>query len=501
MVEGTRATHLAQHPADHGLGRLPLPRLLINTFVPLAVCVLPLGPSGPWLALGLATLVVAASLAWRRGELPDLLFLVIAHWVMLAIIPLVGVFESRDALADVPGSPHEAYLLGMLSTVALAAGLRLGREAALHNARPCSLEWPSIDTLDGRRLTITWAASKALELLLLSKFVVGLPVRQQLGALALADDVVLVLVVWRVFARRRIDVWTVTVLALSLASATGAFHAVWAEPFLVILFVGLAVERSLRLRAVVAAMVLVASLLYLGQWWMAARGGLRQSILAGDTSDSWSPRATRLVESARDVGDEELDGSRTALINRIAYLEYFSLTLDNVPEEQPHTQGERLGEAIRHVLMPRVFFPDKTYVTDSALVERYAGVHTDEGTSIGLSFVAEGYIDFGIPGVVLVSLLVGSVMGLSGGVVIRLSPWKPLGFALALSIAMAIYGFGALLLKLIGHRLTVAIVWSCVLLLLGDRIAAWLCGPGRGRLAPVARSVGSDATEALRGSR
>jgi hypothetical protein len=146
--------------------------------------------------------------------------------------------------------------------------------------------------------------------------------------------------------------------------------------------------------------------------------------------------------------------------------------------------------------MPRVLFPDKSYMSDSSLVEEYAGLRVNADTSIGLSFVAEGYIDLGTTGVVVVSLFAGFIMGAAGGFLIRLSPWKPLGNALAISMAMGTYGFGPLLLKLIGHRFTVSIVWTCLLAILGVRIRQWITGwpersVGRGRACrPTAAKAG-----------
>jgi len=95
---------------------------------------------------------------------------------------------------------------------------------------------------------------------------------------------------------------------------------------------------------------------------------------------------------------ESFEIGRDALIYRISYVEYFALSLKQVPAFIPHENGQMLQNAIEHVLKPRILFPDKKVIYDSDITSKYTGITfagRDEGTSFSLGAVAEAYIDFG----------------------------------------------------------------------------------------------------------
>jgi hypothetical protein len=76
-----------------------------------------------------------------------------------------------------------------------------------------------------------------------------------------------------------------------------------------------------------------------------------------------------------------------------------------------------MGAALAHVFMPRVLFPDKPGLpSDSDMVRHYAGVWVagaEQGTSIAFGYVAESYVDFGLPFMFLPMIVWGVFVGLA----------------------------------------------------------------------------------------
>ena len=111
--------------------------------------------------------------------------------------------------------------------------------------------------------------------------------------------------------------------------------------------------------------------------------------------------------------------------------------------------------ALRHIVTPRILFPDKGLVaSDSEMVRKYSGVFvasTEEGTSIAFGYAAESYVDFGLPWMFVPSILFGIVMGLAYRAVFRVIHHRELAVGLACVVFwLALYLFERSWLKTLG---------------------------------------------------
>ncbi|AEE50749.1 hypothetical protein [Haliscomenobacter hydrossis] len=103
-------------------------------------------------------------------------------------------------------------------------------------------------------------------------------------------------------------------------------------------------------------------------------------------------------------------------LDRLQYSQMTQYCMDYVPIGTPHTNGQLWVNAVSHVFMPRILFPDKAILDDTALARKYTGFSwygAGAGTSISLGYVAESYVDFGyflffIP-VVFLGMLIGTI--------------------------------------------------------------------------------------------
>ena len=72
--------------------------------------------------------------------------------------------------------------------------------------------------------------------------------------------------------------------------------------------------------------------------------------------------------------------------------------LKNIPANEPHANGEELYKILEAAFLPRFLAPDKLKAGDNTLFTKYSGIPLREGTSMSLSALGDGYINFGYAG-------------------------------------------------------------------------------------------------------
>jgi hypothetical protein len=101
------------------------------------------------------------------------------------------------------------------------------------------------------------------------------------------------------------------------------------------------------------------------------------------------------------------------MLRRLTYVEFFGVVLTTVPAGIPHEAGALMWDSISRPFMPRLFFPDKAIIDDTARTNfyTYGLAGSDEGTSISLGWIAEMYIDFGEFGMFAAIFAIGYLYG------------------------------------------------------------------------------------------
>jgi hypothetical protein len=118
--------------------------------------------------------------------------------------------------------------------------------------------------------------------------------------------------------------------------------------------------------------------------------------------------------------------------------------------------------AIQHVLMPRFLFPNKPAIHDSYRTRFYTRLHVagpEEGTSVGIGYMGESYVDFGPVGMFTPIFLLGLFYGFIYRWFVQYYELKVIGFAIVTSII--IFGASALEVtntKLVGGNLMCLII-------------------------------------------
>lgn len=162
------------------------------------------------------------------------------------------------------------------------------------------------------------------------------------------------------------------------------------------------VFRGLKIKYLPAGIIGAFFLFQLAVTWTAVKGEYREFLSGGQDVQKVTVSSEDALEQiftlAFSVEDEVFDEAVYSMVDRVGYLDFFSIVIGNVPDNIPHQQGKVWGNAFTHIFKPRIFFPDKPIIDDSEHTREYAGVMVathSMGASHSLGYMADAYIDFG----------------------------------------------------------------------------------------------------------
>lgn len=81
--------------------------------------------------------------------------------------------------------------------------------------------------------------------------------------------------------------------------------------------------------------------------------------------------------------------------------------MKNVPDREPYAKGEQLVQILEAAILPRILAPNKLNAGDREFFMKWAGFRIARGTSMGLSSVGDGYVNFGAVGGAIFMLFYG----------------------------------------------------------------------------------------------
>jgi hypothetical protein len=264
--------------------------------------------------------------------------------------------------------------------------------------------------------------------------------------------------------QRRGSKYLLFVVCVEVIKGFTGFFSDFKEVFIVVLLGMLAARPKLDIRSIMAACAVCSVVVTLGIFWSAIKTQYRDFISQGTREQvvivSLEDRLGYLSDSIRDVDLDMMSRGLDSLLRRVGYVDFLSATLRNVPSHVPFQNGSQIGATILHVLQPRLLFPDKPpLMSDTEVVEKYAGVHfgksSGEGTSVSLGYLAELYIDFGVLGALGVMFCFGAIIGCAVKFLLSsrsLPSIANAGFAVMLVIS--VMQFEVALVKIVGTFVT-----------------------------------------------
>lgn len=178
-------------------------------------------------------------------------------------------------------------------------------------------------------------------------------------------------------------------------------------------------ERYFTTKKLTFIIITLVITLFLGSIWAYVKTDYRKYLTSGE------PIQTSLVSPAQGLSFlsnllsssnlSEIFKSSNLLIERISYIDYFSLVIDRVPNVIPYENGQLTINILKHIFMPRLLDPKKAILDDSKDLGNYTGLlyvpGISQGTSIGMGYFSYIYIDYGRYLMLLVLFFWGLIIG------------------------------------------------------------------------------------------
>lgn len=419
-------------------------------------------------------------LLWRNGEPPVLLFGCMMQWLQAT----AAIFYTNHfgiTLDHAFGSENltVATWLSIAAVLVLGAGIRCAFIGAGESKRT-HLE-SDADRMNINKIFALYSVSFAMAAILNAVAFRYTSITQPLLAIASLKWAVVFLLCYTVLHQRR--GYTLLLACVGLEFVMGSFGVLsnFKNIFFVLVVAAMSSPLALRGRRLTASVVCFVVLFVLGIMWSAIKMDYRV-FLAEETSDDVIPierKFEKLADLVESVTWENFSDGLDAMILRVSYVNYFALALENVPARIPYENGELWIGTIKHVLTPRVLFPSKPILDDSERTRLYTGLQVagmEQGTSIGIGYVGESYVDFGPVLMFLPIFLLGVLYGLIDRFSITKTRYKFLGTALGVSILIFnAFGIETSNIKLVGGVVTATLVGFVIYKIFGTSIMAYLC--------------------------
>lgn len=99
-------------------------------------------------------------------------------------------------------------------------------------------------------------------------------------------------------------------------------------------------------------------------------------------------------------GDNNLIDFKSLAKNNLRINQGYIITniMKMVPAQKPFENGEELKLILESAILPRILAPNKLNAGDQKIFIKYTGLQLNRTTSMGLSSIGDGYINFGIIG-------------------------------------------------------------------------------------------------------
>jgi hypothetical protein len=421
--------------------------------------------SNPILSLvSVAVLAFIVAMLWLPNQPPILLYSMFYQWLQVTMV--VWQANGQDVgVAQMDRSiPLEtAVWYALIGLIVVTGGMRLALSGMKMDVAARAIETAQkvdISKLIGLHIAVSMFATgfwlvvggSALFQVAFAIWQLKMATLFAVGYVALAQ-------------KNRMDVF-VLIFAFEFLSSVGAFFSDFRFPLIVAFLALVAAPGRPGFGRILGMGFLACGAIYAGVLWTAVKDQYRDYATAGSgqhfvSIDSGSARA-KLVTLIGDVNSDVAAAGANQLANRLRYVDYLAHTIAHVPAAVPHENGALLGQAVLHVLTPRILFPDKpALVPDTEMTKKYTGLdlYAAQDTSISIGYFGDAYIDFGWPGMYIALLFVGLLQGFIYRTLVQMRNVHPLlCYGMAASAFLYTALFEITLIKLVGGLLSNFIV-------------------------------------------
>jgi hypothetical protein len=434
----------------------------------------------------LLMLPLLAGLLWFRGEPPVFLFACGIQWLQATTAIFYADFQGMPLAVDSNvGGPkvEEATWLSMAGVLVLAIGMRMA--LFNRNKKIAGQTQQEAHLLQIDRVFILYLLTFAFSIVITPVAWIVPRLTQPLLTLCMMRWVMVFVLAYTVIITKRQYGVLGLVVAFEILMGFTGFFADFKSVFYILLIIlpgaGL-VFKGQRLIWFIALTTLVFTL---AVFWTAIKPEYREYLNQGSGQQEVTvPVMQRLNELGELTGT--LDAAKfnegfDTLLLRISYVQFFAMTIQNVPSNVPYENGQLWWGSIKQVFMPRLFFPNKPALDDSARTQKYAGANVagaEQGASIGIGYMGESYIDFGPAYMFFPILILGAFYGALYRFISSRSSSRIFGLATGTIVVFpAIDAFESSNVKLVGGTVLTLLTMYAFNYIAAARLLTWLKHP------------------------
>jgi hypothetical protein len=362
-----------------------------------------------WLASGVA-LLIGVLLLWTQWSTPVLLWVVGMNW--LPVIADIGLADlgGRNLLETNGGYEAEAVFLSLCSMIALALGMRSGQ--GIFRDKLC---------LPEEKLQQISAARALIAYFLCFPLMVGISVlmrlvpslTQPLLAVGLVKFVIIYVLAAEIFENGQGFGWLIFVLLIETVTGLTGYFADYKEAYFVVFIAMAGSHRRPQIGVTVFGVFSVVIVVWLSLVWTAVKPEYRMWV-SGYTAQQVvvRPLDERIVWMSNHIFSKAIDFDATSetLLKRVGYTQFYADILQRLNDKIITDDHSFYVKALVHVFTPRVLFPDKSDLNDSAITTALTGHKIGNNTSMSVGYTAQANVDFGVPGMFLAIFLIGVLL-------------------------------------------------------------------------------------------
>jgi hypothetical protein len=428
------------------------------------------------------SLPIMASLLFIKGESPILLACCAMQWLqVVALVFYADVYSTPlEKVIDFP-ELERATWLSLGGILVLAVGMRTALDSVGRGAVMAARMEKNLGKLSLVRLFVIWLIAFVLASSVMAIAWKFGSLRQFATPIGTIKWVFFYLLAYRVLVRDEGYRFLVTAVMLEFVSGFTGYFGSFKEGIMMLLIVVIGLPRGMNLRIRGIALAFITLGFFASLFWSVVKVDYRNYLQhqwrqKGGATTMDKLEVIRMLISRMDA--QKMEEGFKSTVARVSYIGFFGSVLSHVPAGEPHSDGELWLGAVTHVLTPRILFPDKKVLDDSARARRFTGMRLagmESGTSIGIGYMAESYADFGSLGMYLPICALGLLMGSIYRVCCRNKNSTLLGVAIGTAIIFAnVLSFEASNVKIVGSLVTLSLAYWALNSFFGTGLMRWL---------------------------
>ena len=447
--------------------------LLKRAFLYFAIAmaiVSPFTPDPVAFAVGGAVPVVLVNLVGRPTMPMAVVYLFVWQWAQTFARALQAVFDGESMAAGIYGPDVlRAYWYMLASLVSMAIAFRL---VAGNIRAPTVQEFYAHERWRPADMVMLYGASLvgATALSFVGRSAGAL--EQPMEAAARIKIVALFVLATYVFTSGRGAKFLLIAILFEILVGFTGFLSDFRGVFIYVAIAAMAARIRWTGAATAAGFAWIGVLLALALFWTSVKQEYRSYVTGDDEHTqaikvSLEDRMSYLGDKFLNIADTDWSTNAYLLLIRFAYVDIFGQVINVADHSPPNPEAApQWKAALGHVFQPRFLFPGKAPLSDTEVFMRLTRADPMEnirlGTSISVGYLAENFVDFGFPG-----MLGGTfVLGLALALIIRYFMNQPLpwmireGIIMGFAFSMARDGVEVSLPKVFGAMVMFFAVWA-----------------------------------------